>query len=64
MLYEHLDENKLTKLKDKHLLKEIGNPIDIAKTCFFINNTTFINGNNIILDGGILAQLSSEIFFY
>ena len=60
MLYEHLDEKKITKLKDKHLLKEIGNPIDIAKTCYFINNTIFMNGNNIIIDGGVSSQLSSE----
>ena len=60
MLREHLTTEKLNYLKSKHLLKNIGEPEQIAATCFFINNNTFFNGNNIIIDGGVLSQLSSE----
>ena len=60
MLRSHLSDQRLQYLKDKHLLKNIGSPMHIANTCLFINNNTFMNGNNIIMDGGILAQLSSE----
>ena len=60
MLNQHLTSDQLDILKDNHLLKTIGTPMQIADTCYFINKNTFFNGNNIIIDGGILAQLSSE----
>tara|TARA_B100001057_G_scaffold395139_1_gene404593 strand:- start:1769 stop:2467 length:699 start_codon:yes stop_codon:yes gene_type:complete len=60
MLTDHITKEKLNFLTNKHLLKHIGTPMQVAKTCLFIQNNTFFNGNNIILDGGILAQLSSE----
>lgn len=60
MLREHLSNEKLDYLQSKHLLNKIGEPIQIAETCFFINNNTFFNGNNVIIDGGVLSQLSSE----
>ena len=60
MLKSHLSQEKLKMLENSHLLKKIGDPIQIAKTCLFINENNFFNGNNIIIDGGILCQLSSE----
>lgn len=60
MLKEHLSNERLDYLTNRHLLKTLGEPRQVAETCYFINNNTFFNGNNIILDGGILAQLSSE----
>jgi NAD(P)-dependent dehydrogenase (short-subunit alcohol dehydrogenase family) len=60
MLTEHLSSEQLNFLQDKHLLKKIGTPEQIAQTCLFIHNNTFFNANNITIDGGILAQLASE----
>jgi len=60
MLKNHLSKDKFEVLKQSHLLKNIGTPMQIADTCYFINNNTFFNGNNIVIDGGILAKLSSE----
>lgn len=60
MLTEHLSSHQLDFLEQKHLLKNIGTPQQIAQTCLFIHNNTFFNANNIVIDGGILAQLSSE----
>ena len=60
MLKSHLSKEKLKTLENSHLLKKIGEPIQIAKTCLFINENEFFNGNNIVIDGGILCQLSSE----
>lgn len=60
MLTEHLSSEQLNFLQDKHLLKKIGTPEQIAQTCLFIHKNTFFNANNITIDGGILAQLASE----
>tara|TARA_Y100000389_G_scaffold37788_1_gene32092 strand:- start:47 stop:745 length:699 start_codon:yes stop_codon:yes gene_type:complete len=60
LLTSHLNTEQLLHLKNKHLLKRIGTPSQIAETCLFINNNTFINGSNLIIDGGITCQLCSE----
>jgi len=60
MLISHISKDNFEKLKNKHLLKNIGQPKNIADTCWFILNNNFINGSNLIIDGGILCQLSSE----
>jgi NAD(P)-dependent dehydrogenase (short-subunit alcohol dehydrogenase family) len=60
MLTNHLTQESLDYLTNKHLLKTIGTPTQIAETCLFINNNTFINGSNLIIDGGITCQLCSE----
>ena len=60
MLRSHLSKEKLKTLENSHLLKKIGEPIQIAKTCLFINKNKFFNGNNIVIDGGVTCQLSSE----
>ena len=49
--------------KEKHILGDIGKPIEIAKLVEFIandNNGRFLNGSNIIIDGGVSARLSTE----
>lgn len=60
MLKSHLSKEKLKVLENSHLLKKIGEPIQIAKTCLFITDNDFFNGNNIVIDGGVTCQLSSE----
>ena len=53
----------LKKFKEKHILGDIGKPIEIAKLVEFIandNNGRFLNGSNIIIDGGVSARLSTE----
>lgn len=60
MLTEHLNTTQLNNLKNTHLLKKIGEPIQIANACMFINNNEFMNGNNLIIDGGVTCQLASE----
>ncbi len=57
------DENTLIKsLENKHLLKKIGMPCEIANLVFFLvsDNIGFMNGSNIIIDGGVTIKLSSE----
>ena len=60
MLKAHLNKEQLDTLISKHPLKKIGESQQIAETCWFINNNTFINGSNLIIDGGITSKLSSE----
>jgi NAD(P)-dependent dehydrogenase (short-subunit alcohol dehydrogenase family) len=60
MLKNHLSKEKLKILENSHLLKKIGKPIQIAKTCLFIYENDFFNGNNIVIDGGVTCQLVSE----
>ena len=60
MLKNHLSSERLENLHNAHLLKKIGEPKQIAETCYFITNNTFFNANNIVIDGGILAKLASE----
>jgi NAD(P)-dependent dehydrogenase (short-subunit alcohol dehydrogenase family) len=60
MLTNHLNETQLNNLKNTHLLKKIGEPEQIAQACMFINNNHFMNGNNLIIDGGVSCQLASE----
>ena len=54
------DKNVLDKIKNKHLLKNIGEPKDVAELCFYITKNNFITGSNIIMDGGASIKLSTE----
>lgn len=60
MLKSHIDEKQLEFLKEAHLLKKIGTPNNIAQACYFICNNNFMNGGNLIIDGGMNIKLSSE----
>lgn len=60
MLRSHLNDERLAFLKDKHLLKNIGEPHNVFLTIDMIINNDFMNGSNIILDGGVTCLLASE----
>ncbi len=51
------------KLGEKHLLGNVGKPFEIANIVEFIannDNGEFINGSNILIDGGASIKLSTE----
>lgn len=51
------------KLGNTHLLKRVGKPEEIANLAYFIGdkkNGEFINGANIMIDGGACIKLSTE----
>lgn len=50
----------LQNIKNKHLLKNIGQPSNISELVFHINHNNFINGANYIIDGGASIKLSTE----
>ena len=53
------DENALDELKKIHPVQRIGYPADVAKLALFLasENTGFIHGANLSLDGGISSVL-------
>lgn len=60
MLRSHLNAERLDFLKKNHLLGKIGNCVDIANACYFICHNKFMNGSNLIIDGGVSVKLGSE----
>ena len=63
----HLEEknirDKLQELVQKHPLKRIANPKEIAEMIFFLadnKKSSFITGQSFIIDGGATAKLSTE----
>lgn len=53
----------LEQLKTKHVLGEIGEPFEIANLVEFVandENGRFLNGSNIVIDGGVTTKLSTE----
>ena len=53
----------LKKMEKKIPLERIGEPDEIAKAILFLadnNQSSYITGQGIVVDGGCLAQLSSE----
>ena len=47
----------------RHPIKRIGQPGEIAKAIYFLGdneNSSFITGQAFVVDGGALAQLSTE----
>ena len=57
------DNLDIEKMKKAHLLGDIGKPDNIAKLVTFLANnelSNFINGSNLIIDGGVTIKLSSE----
>ncbi|MFC0473394.1 SDR family NAD(P)-dependent oxidoreductase [Halalkalibacter kiskunsagensis] len=47
---------------DQHFSKRVGEPADIARACLFLTNesNTFINGENITIDGGMTRKMIYE----
>lgn len=66
LLRGHVGSGNMDKLLDKlaqsHLLKKIGEPEDIANLVHFLsdNKNSFINGSNLLIDGGAHIRLSTE----
>lgn len=48
---------------DQHFSKRIGTPDDIAKACLFLTleDNDFINGINLVVDGGMTKKMIYEI---
>ncbi|MCM3226703.1 SDR family oxidoreductase [Terribacillus saccharophilus] len=47
---------------DQHLSKRVGTPSDIARACVFLTSTenNFINGENLVVDGGMTRKMIYE----
>ena len=57
-------DNILKEFERKHPLGRIGEPEEIAKAIYFLadnNESSFITGQSLIVDGGAMAQLSTEV---
>ena len=48
------------KLGSKHLLGRVGYPDEVAKLIYDIHDNEFINGANLLIDGGASIKLSTE----
>jgi NAD(P)-dependent dehydrogenase (short-subunit alcohol dehydrogenase family) len=57
MLSDHLTNEQLSLMKKN---KHMGKPEDIFKAIKFITECDFINGENMVVDGGVSIRLSSE----
>ena len=59
---KNLDKN-LKTFGDKHALKRVGQPEDIARAILFLADnaqSSFVTGQSIVVDGGATARLSTE----
>ena len=57
-------DNLLKEFEEKHPLGRIGKSKEIAKAIYFLtdnNKSSFITGQSLIVDGGAMAQLSTEV---
>jgi NAD(P)-dependent dehydrogenase (short-subunit alcohol dehydrogenase family) len=55
------DYEKLSKTDhSQHFSGRVGKPSDIAKACIFLSENDFINGENIIIDGGMTRKMIYE----
>jgi len=52
--------NRLEKLSKSHLMGNIGTPENVADTVLYIVNNNFVNGINLVMDGGASIKLSTE----
>ena len=60
---ETRDYGKLSKTDhEQHFSKRVGTPADIARLCLFLSDSRndFINGENIIVDGGMTKKMIYE----
>jgi len=60
MLQQHLSKQEIKDLTNKHLLSKIGQPQNISSVCWMIINNDFINGSNLVIDGGVSGCLFTE----
>jgi NAD(P)-dependent dehydrogenase (short-subunit alcohol dehydrogenase family) len=52
------DYNKLKKSDhEQHFSGRVGKPSDIAEACMFLADNDFINGANLIIDGGMTRKM-------
>lgn len=58
-----LCDELVNNLSNNHLLGKIGNPEEIANFIWFVasDQCNFINGSNLIVDGGACIRLSTEV---
>lgn len=63
----HLDDkclpDMINQLGLRHIMGRIGRPEEIAHAIYFLANneeSSFITGQSIVVDGGVMAMLSSE----
>lgn len=63
MLTDHLNETELKKLAERQLINHIGAPSEIASVIGFLvsDGASFITGQNIVADGGVLSLLATEV---
>jgi NAD(P)-dependent dehydrogenase (short-subunit alcohol dehydrogenase family) len=54
------EDTIMTNFANKHPLKRISQPEELANIVFFVANQKMINGANIIADGGVSIKLSTE----
>jgi hypothetical protein len=55
------DYGKLRKIDhSQHFSGRVGKPSDIANACMFLIENDFINGANIIIDGGMTKKMTYE----
>lgn len=55
------DYGKLRKIDhSQHFSGRVGKPSDIANACMFLIENDFINGTNIIIDGGMTKKMTYE----
>ena len=54
------EEELINRLGSKHLLGKIGDPYNVADFVYYIIQNEFINGSNLIMDGGASIKLSTE----
>ena len=53
-------DDLVKELGKKHLLERVGEPEEISEIVYQVCNNQFINGSNIIVDGGATIKLSTE----
>lgn len=63
LLTEHLNEADLQRLIKRQLIDHIAEPEEIAGVIAFLisKEANYITGQNIIVDGGVLALLATEV---
>lgn len=57
------DYNQLREIDhDQHFSKRVGKPEDIARACLYLTNeeNNFVNGTNIVIDGGMTRKMIYE----
>lgn len=59
-----IETGDYSKLREKdhlqHFSQRVGMPSDIARACLFIAENDFINGENLVIDGGMTRRMIYE----